>query len=410
MTIEKVMAAISNKKYDKALELITKDKKLLNSTEDNLTPLLKAFSIDKFSTKFIDQLINLGAHVNIKNQNDQTPLILAIQQNKYILAEKILELTNLETVNAIDCTKLTALNYAINHNNERLVLLLLKKGIDTTNTTIEEIPQSVINFIAYKNIDDTKKTEDKKQKGKLAYNLGKHFEDAALMEDALKYYRIGKSLNDTSCIARLIQYDYEQKEIEIKKLYDAFKNNNEKYLVDESKNKQNLPALYYLAKHYGDKRSLHPRRQLCLFAQTYLFTALEEKASVHFSLSPSSVKKMHDDAKSTLEKYAKEKNKDQELAKLLLLSVSHEQMQLCTDPDEVIMPFLKQMNDKLYKEYKTSTSNALNMTKQERHDWKEKSLTTHITTFSSQPLTNQTNDYNKLDEDEQKTLIKNARL
>jgi len=80
--IDNLFDAIYFGNYNEFLKLIDRDKELINSTNEDYTfnsPLLLAINGERYI--IAEKLIELGANINFQNNNGMTPLMLAADNN-----------------------------------------------------------------------------------------------------------------------------------------------------------------------------------------------------------------------------------------------------------------------------------------------------------------------------------------
>jgi ankyrin repeat protein len=107
------------------LDLFDKRKLKINLAISGSTALYVACS--KNRTEIIEKLLQMGADINISNPFHGSPLMIAIKNQHYDVAYRLLSEKSIN-VERVDEDKNTALILAAQSNNERLVDLLLKAG------------------------------------------------------------------------------------------------------------------------------------------------------------------------------------------------------------------------------------------------------------------------------------------
>ena len=114
--------------YGKNIIRLTKNILDKEVTYDNTITILLLDLIKKEDFKAVKLLIDMGANVNAKDENDRTALIYASRNSSSEILEYLIEKG--ADVNAKDIFDKTALMYAASFNNLEVVEYFIEKGLD----------------------------------------------------------------------------------------------------------------------------------------------------------------------------------------------------------------------------------------------------------------------------------------
>jgi ankyrin repeat protein len=106
-------------------DILKKDSSLINSCENELTPLL--YILEKKRFHLFDVLANYNPSFEKTTPDRENALHLVVKENHVILTKKLLKLNKLDP-NSKNKNGYTPLFYAIMNNNEKIALLLLDNG------------------------------------------------------------------------------------------------------------------------------------------------------------------------------------------------------------------------------------------------------------------------------------------
>lgn len=188
-----LLMACSKNKEDLALRLLDMgaDASYLDPS-DNTPVFFKVIESDNLP--ILNGLITHGFNLNTVNSQGRTPLMQAIQRQKFPLAERILQEKGLD-LNHEDLGSFTALHYAIYRGNTQMIDLLIKNGADTQQKALEE-KCDLLSFAI-----KVTPQEDKKRVVELLLNYVKNFNQQDQNGNTPMHHAI---LNGEYEIARLL--------------------------------------------------------------------------------------------------------------------------------------------------------------------------------------------------------------
>ena len=128
---EKVfLKAVKKSDYAKTSEMIQMNVSVNALDSDGLVPI--AYALANEDIKMFDLLSEAGARINIKILDESSLLIFYINNNRFMLIEKLIE--NGSDLNKQDSNGMTAMMHAIEKSNINAVGILSRKNFDTSLT------------------------------------------------------------------------------------------------------------------------------------------------------------------------------------------------------------------------------------------------------------------------------------
>jgi len=130
--------AVAQGHLDLAIMLVNYGANIFIANNSGMTPLLFACQEEAISTNFIRLLLENGAEVNAQNNRLDSPLILAVRNNRNNNVIFLLIQYGAE-VNLQNFGGMTAFMFAVDHSNIGMVILLLQNGADHSLSTNEGV-------------------------------------------------------------------------------------------------------------------------------------------------------------------------------------------------------------------------------------------------------------------------------